>query len=91
MTRASTKIGGRTSMATMTIKLIPMLGEPKQDRLDSLRGCHALFERTVVKRGVKGTEIGKEVHAALASLLLADRPAALAGKVRFIIEMQVED
>lgn len=40
------------------IKVMPMLGELKYERFDSLRGCHAIHERQIVKVVKNGQPIG---------------------------------
>ena len=75
----------------MKITVMPMLGEVKRhERLDSLRGCHALTERSVVKMASSGAEMRAALGAALQELMMADRPAALSGKLTFILQVEID-
>jgi hypothetical protein len=71
------------------IKVMPLIGAIQQERLESLRGCHAIQERTVVKHfEVGGLE--KAMGDALKELLIADRVTALENqKLQFIIIVEV--
>jgi hypothetical protein len=73
----------------MKLIVTPMIGEVRQERLDSLRTCHAIYERQVIKR-IDGKDLGKAVDMAIKELLLADRARALEGRMSFIVEISTE-
>jgi hypothetical protein len=72
----------------MKITVMPMSGKvQRHERLHSLSGCHAITERQVVKHDQP--KLGPPIEAAIKELLLADRLAAIGGKVTFIIEVEL--
>lgn len=76
-------------MPTLRLQVMPMLGDMRPgERLDSLRGCHALFERSIVKAIDSPPDMDAKIGAAVRELLLADRHAALRGKVTFIVQLE---
>jgi hypothetical protein len=56
----------------MKVVVTPVIGCVSYSRLDSLRGCHALHEKAVVK-GLNGPDsIGPAVAEAMKEILLAE-------------------
>lgn len=53
-------------MAKVTVT--PMLGHPKPVRLDSLTGCHALFEKAEYINGMPGN-LGVSLESAIKKIL----------------------
>lgn len=70
------------------IRLTPMIGQPRNERLESLRGCHMIHERGVVKSFEAG-KMGRALEDAVKELALADRLAAMDGKLRFVLEIEL--
>lgn len=54
------------------ITVTPVIGEVSKDRLDSLRGCHALHEHAVTRRIFRPDEIGAYVKDAIIEITLAE-------------------
>lgn len=75
-------------MAKITIT--PMIGSPKATRLDSLTGCHALFERAEYTPFDAG-RLGVTLESAIKKILLTDHARhdlAMTGKVSLIITLE---
>lgn len=70
------------------VRVMPVIGAMTNSRLESLRGCHALTERSVVREFTQ-TSFNTVVGQALKELLLADRHAALEGKLTFIVQVEM--
>ena len=56
-------------MAKITVT--PMLGNPRNDRTESLRGCHAMIERSEYINSMPG-QLGTSLDSAIKKLLLTD-------------------
>lgn len=75
---------------TVNVVVMPMIGEiNREERLDSLRACHAIHERTVRKYDVTPQNMERYIGEAIRELLLSDRVAALSGRVHFIVSLEV--
>lgn len=71
------------------LKVMPLLGKiNREERLDSLRACHAIHEREVV-RHFDGGNFAPQLNEAVRELLLADRVVALNGSVQFIVQIEL--
>jgi hypothetical protein len=73
----------------MKLTLIPMTGRVQDDRLYSLRGCHALLERKAVKQFDNKKEFEAALLAAMRELLLADRLEALDGRISYVLTLEL--
>lgn len=73
----------------MKIKVMPMIGTVRNERLESLRGCHALTERSVFKE-VNAITLGPTLEKAIKELLLADRVGSLGGSAQFIVQIDLD-
>lgn len=73
----------------MKVTVMPILGQVKDERLTSLTGCHALYERRVVKRDVPMGQLDSAVGNAIRELCLADRVGALSGKLSFVVSVEL--
>lgn len=75
---------------TTLIRVMPMIGQiNREERLDSLRACHAIHERQITKRCDRPEFLNTQIGEAIRELLLADRVTALSGKVQFIVTIEV--
>lgn len=69
------------------IRVMPVIGEMTANRLESLRGWHALYERSIVREFTPLT-FNKVVGDAVKELSLTERHSALRGKLTFIVQVE---
>jgi hypothetical protein len=68
-----------------------MIGPILKDRLYSLRSCHAILERTVVKP-CHADDVGKAITEAIQEIMLAEgegRKAFTAEDIKVIVEFRL--
>jgi hypothetical protein len=72
------------------VTVMPLSGEIRRDdRLGSLRGCHAITERSAVRRFETG-HMAEALESAMKELMLADRFLATSGKLQFVVEVALD-
>lgn len=76
-------------MSAIRIIVMPLLGEIREERLDSLRACHAIYERRVIKRLDSPTQMDRSIGEAIRELMLSDRVKALEGNLQYIVRVEV--
>ena len=78
-------------MRKLKIVAMPVIGQPQENRLESLRSCHAIFERKVINVA-ETVDFEKNLAAAMKELLLADASSRLrSGKQHFLVTLEIVD
>jgi hypothetical protein len=73
------------------VQVMPMIGQVKKERMYSLSGCHAIYEKTVSKACDSDT-VGKAIADAVYEILLSEaRDSAVrsVSEVQFIVRFRV--
>lgn len=75
----------------LKLTIMPVIGEVKHNRLQSLTGCHAIYERRLWSLISHPNHFNAKLIELVKELMLADRTeATVRRKLTYIIEVELE-